>query len=426
MTRYVNRSHSLHILFLIFGWALASGCMSESRAPVSPETLTQMELESPAEANSSEPNLSVSPAGDIYLTWIERLTEDEASLYMARFDGNSWSSPTVIAGGSDWFLNWADFPSLSIADEQHLAAHFLAKSGESTYAYDVMLTVSENGGQTWSEPFKAHRDGTQTEHGFVSLLPWTENRFFATWLDGRNTGAAGHDGHGSGAMTVRAAFFNAAGNLYEEAVLDEKTCDCCQTSAALFHNGIVVAYRNRSDAEIRDISVVRYLDGSWTEPEKVHEDGWEIAGCPVNGPSLAAAGRQLAIAWFTASDDTPKVLVAASTNPTNPFAEPVRIDNGAPLGRVGLTFLGADRVLVSWLESTDAAAEVRARIIDVSDPAALQVGEAYTIALTSPERKSGFPRVAYANERVVFAWTEVMDNKKTRVKTALYGVAESP
>lgn len=31
-----------------------------------------------------------------------------------------------------------------------------------------------------------HRDGTPTEHGFVSMLPWPDARRDAVWLDGRN------------------------------------------------------------------------------------------------------------------------------------------------------------------------------------------------------------------------------------------------
>ena len=33
----------------------------------------------------------------------------------------------------------------------------------------------------------------------------------------------------------------------------------------------------------------------------VHDDGWKIAACPVNGPMLSARGRDVAIAWFTAT-----------------------------------------------------------------------------------------------------------------------------
>ena len=38
------------------------------------------------------------------------------------------------------------------------------------------------------------------------------------------------------------------------------------------------------------------------------DDGWRVAACPVNGPTLSARGRDVAIAWFTAKDDQPQSL----------------------------------------------------------------------------------------------------------------------
>jgi hypothetical protein len=67
-----------------------------------------------------------------------------------------------------------------------LAAHWLVKRGSATYAYDVNITQSKDGGKSWSKPIVPHRDNTQTEHGFVSLIPLNDGRLGANWLDGRN------------------------------------------------------------------------------------------------------------------------------------------------------------------------------------------------------------------------------------------------
>ena len=81
-------------------------------------------------------------------------------------------------------------------------------------------------------------------------------------------------------MTLRAATLDHVGTLYGETLLDERICDCCQTSAARTANGIVVAYRDRSDEEIRDIAVVRWQNGIWSVLQTVHEDRWHILGWP--------------------------------------------------------------------------------------------------------------------------------------------------
>ena len=99
----------------------------------------------------------------------------------------------------------------------------------------------------------------------------------------------------------------------DEAVLDTRVCDCCQTSAAMTAEGPVVVYRDRSEGELRDISIARLRNGEWSEPRTVFRDGWEISGCPVNGPvDRRRSGRRLAVAWFTAANDMSRVKLAFS------------------------------------------------------------------------------------------------------------------
>ncbi|MBK8293051.1 MAG: hypothetical protein IPK96_21060 [Flammeovirgaceae bacterium] len=89
---------------------------------------------------------------------------------------------------------------LAVNNNNYLA-HYLARSGTGTYAYDVALVQSSDG-KKWSKPFLLNTDNKEAEHGFVTILPYGDN-FFVTWLDGRNTvmeGMAGmegdhHDGH---------------------------------------------------------------------------------------------------------------------------------------------------------------------------------------------------------------------------------------
>ena len=394
---------------------LESARAAQQETPELQEPITF--LETPSSLHSAEPNLNTSPEGDVYLTWISKAGTNRASLHMARLEGQHWSAPIKIASGSNWFVNWADFPTLSPGADGHMAANFLVKSGASTYAYDVHLTTSTDAGKTWNSSFTPHSDGTQTEHGFVSLLPWHGDRFFATWLDGRNTGSSGHGDH-RGAMTLRAAFFDPSGALYEEALLDDKTCECCQTSAVKVNGQVIVAYRNRSDEEVRDIAVVRYKDGAWTKPSIVHDDNWEIAGCPVNGPSLAASGNTIGVGWFTAAGETPKIQAAVSNNLATSFSSPIQIDEGAPLGRIDLVSIDDGRMLVSWVEKTDTGAAIKVRLLTTANNAPV-VGPALTITQTSPSRRSGFPHMARTNGGVVLAWTEVAADNATTVRTAI-------
>ncbi|GLR16422.1 hypothetical protein GCM10007940_10370 [Portibacter lacus] len=381
--------------------------------------LSVNEILSPSK-NGGEPNLFVSDQGEVYLSWVEYLSDSTNALLFSKLKNDQWSAPKTIASGGNWFVNWADFPSLVVGgeNEKYLAAHWLQKSDEGTYDYDIRIAQSADGGENWSSSFVPHRDSISAEHGFVSMLPQSNGKFFATWLDGRNTkGGGGHEegghGHGGhGAMTLRAAVFDQNGNLSEEAELDSRICDCCQTAAVETEEGIIVAYRDRSDEEIRDISVVRKVNGKWTTPKPVFNDLWRIEGCPVNGPSLDAIGKVVGLAWFTMSGEEPQVKVAFSNDNGAHFAEPLRIDGGNPLGRVDMVMISNNKALVSWQEET--ADGTALNVVQVS-PNGIR-GEILTINVTANHVRN-FPRMVKSRNQIVFAWTE--KGEETHVKTAI-------
>ncbi len=358
------------------------------------------ELPSPAGQGSGQPNLAVAPDGRIYLSWIDRLGEGRFALRFSRREGAGWSVPQTIAEGTNWFVNWADFPSMVVLPDGTLAAHWLAKSGPGTYAYDVNIARSFDGGKTWSQPLVPHRDGTLTEHGFVSMFPAKDGSLGAIWLDGREM-KMGADGHGPGSMTLRYATIRRDGTLADETVLDAKVCECCQTSAALTDSGPIIVYRDRSDEEVRDISVIRWQAGKWSEPRPVHRDNWQINGCPVNGPSIAALGKRVAVAWFTAANNAARVRVAFSADAGETFSEPITVDDGRPAGRVDVLLLSDGSAMVCWLEKLDEGGAVRARRVWPDGKRA----ESVTIASSGTARSSGFPQMARSGDRLIFAWT---------------------
>jgi hypothetical protein len=362
------------------------------------------EIEVPAGPGGSLPHVAAD-GGTAILSWVEPADSGHA-LHFARWDGSSWTASRRIAAGTGWFVNWADFPSVVALGDGSLAAHWLQRSGAGTYAYDVMIVRSADDGRTWSAPFRPHSDGTATEHGFVSLFP-IDDALGAVWLDGRKfAGTAASPA--TNEMKLRVGVFRGS-DASAEALLDERACDCCQTAVALTSAGPLVAWRDRSEDEIRDIAVSRLVDGRWTEPAAVHADGWQIDACPVNGPQADARGAEVAIAWFTAAADTPRVLVAFSGDAGATFDAPIRVDGGDPLGRVDVV-LTSSGALVVWLERTAEGADVRARMVT----SAGRTGAAATLAETRAQRPSGFPRLAQYDGGVLLAWTEPGDTSRVR------------
>jgi hypothetical protein len=393
---------------------LLTACGESPAPPAVPEP---QPVAIPAAAGASTPFAATAGAA-VLLSWVEPTPTGHA-LRFARWDGSAVSEPATVAEGAGWFANWADFPSIMQLPDGRLAAHWLQRSGPGRYSYDVMLTWSDDAGATWSAPVKPHRDGTESEHGFVSLfaygsdlgLVWLDGRQFVTAADasggdgGHASGAAngaGHGGNGGGEMMVVFTTLRRDGSLGEEVVLDRRACDCCQTAVASTAAGPLVFYRDRSPDEVRDIAVVRIRAGEPTVPRPVHDDGWVIHGCPVNGPAADARVDDVAVAWFTAAHEEPTVNVAFSRDAGATFGVPVRIDEGHPVGRVDLLFTDDGRAFVVWLEHAGEGAELRGRLVDADG----RVGPSRALAATSAQRASGFPRMARRGGDVLLLWTE--------------------
>jgi thiol-disulfide isomerase/thioredoxin len=384
--------------------------------------LRAIAIESPAAVGSAEPFVAAR-GGRLHLTWLQEAPEGAMVLRTATLAGGIWSTPATIAAGKSLLANWVDFPSLLPLPDGSLVAHWLDRTTAEGEAYDIRVARSRDGGATWSAPLTPHRDGTQTEHGFVSLVEVGGERALAVWLDGRAYAEAASLGAGGGKTALRAAVLE-GDRFGAETVLDPRVCDCCQTSAASTPHGIFVAYRDRSEAEVRDISYVRFVGGRWTEPRTLHADGWEISACPVNGPAVAARGDRLAVAWFTAAKpgaagaagSAPtsggRVMLALSPDGGESFAAPLRIDAGNPVGRVDVEWLDDGTAVVVWNEHGEGeTAQVQARAIGVDG--ALE--PALTVARILGGRGSGFPRLAPYQDGVAVAWTDPGDRPRVRL-----------
>ena len=392
------------LLALVIG-----GCMSGDRSAGGAAALTM--LPSPAGPGSGEPFLATGPASAIHMTWIERTGDSSHAVRYARLTDDTWSAPSTVVERQDLFVNWADYPSVIATPSGRLLVHWLQRSGTGRYAYDVRVAQSSDSGKSWSRDTILHADRSSAEHGFVALWAAPGDSIGAAWLDGRETAGA-ESASAKGAMSVRSGSIAPNGTIGAEYALDLRTCDCCQVAATMTPSGPVVAYRDRTDDEVRDIAVVRRVGGQWTSPTIVHADGWHIEACPVNGPALASRGDTVAIAWFTGAQDTARVMVAFSTDGGERFASPVRIDGGSPVGRVGIVLDETGDAIVSWLERVppeDAAMQIR-RVSRTRG-----AGSPVTISRTSAARASGFPRIVRRGDELIAAWTVPGDSARVTV-----------
>jgi hypothetical protein len=354
----------------------------------------------PAAPGSQGPNLAVGAEDILALSWLEPDADGHRLQYSVLQD-SQWSKPVQVARGDDWFVNWADFPSVVPISGSLWAAHWLVRQPPGGYAYDVFFSVSSDGGVTWSDPVVPHDDGTPTEHGFVTLFPQPAG-IGLVWLDGRNMAEEPSPANELQGMTLRSAVYSKELNIANEAVVDELICDCCQTDVALTADGPVAVYRDRTPDETRDIYAARFIDDAWQPGIPVADDGWTIPGCPVNGPVVEANGEQVAVAWFTAANDTQRVRLARSGNSGESFSTPVDVTEGEVFGRVGLALLADGGAAVSWLcKESDDSARVCLRRVSVDG----HLGSVLVVSGEQHVSPLSVPQLARQGDHLIAAWT---------------------
>ena len=276
-----------------------------------------------------------------------------------------------------------------------LYATWLQQSGPGTYAYDIGMARSTDRGETWTMLGTLNDDRVLGEHGFVSMVPEGDG-VRAVWLDGRSMTGEGHDGHGGGDMSLRTTTINPT--IDPSKVIDERTCECCPTTMARTASGPVVLYRDRHADERRDVSIVGLTDDRWSQPRDVHRDNWEIAGCPVNGPSVAADADFVAAAWYTGGA-SPGVRVAMSRDGGATWDAPVPVGSEDATGRPDIC-LHEGRVHVCWIDQDeDASVLLWTHLRADGSPAPPK-----RIGPVAAGRRSGYPRLAPVGKAVLAVW----------------------
>jgi hypothetical protein len=178
---------------------------------------------------------------------------------------------------------------------------------------------------------------------------------------------------------------------------------------------VLAAYRGRTTGEVRDIRLVEYHAGRWSKPRPLHADGWNITGCPVNGPQLSARGPQVAATWFTAAHGQPRVFTKISPDGGRSFGVPLRIDLGKPQGRVDNLLFADGTAVITWLETGAADGTAGGIYLRTISPNG-QLAEPQLLAQATDSRAGGFPRSASIGaRRALLAYT--LEGDPSRVIT---------
>lgn len=352
------------------------------------------------------PRLINLPNNELLMSWVAPDGKNTA-LKFAKLKNGHIIKQGEVAKGANWFINWADFPSVVPITNQFWVSHRLVKqSGGKAYDYDIVLAISNDAGESWRDIGSPHRDKSAAEHGFAAVFSEGDAAGIV-WLDGReyfDKKDAAKNPNKSGNFSLRYARVQQDGSIGAEQVIDSSTCTCCWPSVTVTTAGPIAAWRSRTDAEIRDNNISLYQQGKWSAPKPLGAEGWQIDGCPVNGPAISAQGMHVAAAWFSAQGDRPRVLAAFSKDGGKSFSQPVEVDAASPLGRIALVWRDDNTAVISWVTAANSAgkhASLALRTISIDG----EMGEVQRIAEISTGRDTGVPQMAAAEQGVLLAWT---------------------
>ncbi|MBS1140107.1 MAG: hypothetical protein H6R13_1560 [Proteobacteria bacterium] len=304
------------------------------------------------------------PKGDYAKVWLEKQQTAPRLAIAAQFDaaGRLWLARVVgqqifVSHSSDTGKTFSEAvtvnrqPELISADGE--ARPQIGVVGQRVYvswtqalpqpfAGHIRFSVSEDGGQSFSDPITINDDSRPITHRFNAMLADARGVTLA-WIDKRD-GAGNPEYRGAAIYTARSTD---GGRSFEtNRNLANHSCECCRLGMAADSDGMtVVFWRQIFGKNVRDFALAR-LD----EPlRRVSEDGWEIDACPHHGGALAIdreGGRH--IAWFTGAEKSPGLHYRRIDGET--MSRPLRFGNlDAQSGHPQVAVVGRNVVLV-WRE----------------------------------------------------------------------------
>ncbi|MEO8053332.1 MAG: hypothetical protein ABI833_23270 [Acidobacteriota bacterium] len=364
------------------------------------QTLKVEPIANPAAAGSLEAHWGTAQDGSPLLSWIEPLKDSYALRYAIR-RGGRWSDPHTIVANRHFFRQPAESPSVISFLGGGLLAEWVEIPEGSSEAEYVYVSASADGVQ-WTAPVMANKDRSLVQHALVSMVASGDREASLVWLEALK----GEDAPSNLKRTV----VSSDGKVLKEESLDPDVCTCCPTSIVKTSRGLLVAYRDHTSQDIRDIALVRFENGRWTPSKILNADKWQINACPVNGASAASKGDRVAIAWYTEGDDKPRVQLVFSSDAGTTFTKPILVNTGDALGHASTALNDDGGAFVSWMEEGDKSSRVVARFVSAAGAAGpvVQIAQGSTQSL-------GYPRLLHAGNDTWIAWG---NSATTKVQTA--------
>jgi hypothetical protein len=427
-----------HLYLVLVVSSIAAGCSKSSTPPSSPLTpgpAVRLRID-----NADSRGASIAASGHRVVVVWAATTEAETNIHAAvsEDDGTTFAAPVRVNDiEGDARVNGEQAPRVAVGRDI-VVAWQSRQSGTS----QIRIARSTDGGRTFGGAETIHDTGLTGARGWSSLVLDADGSAHVAWLDGRNAktpavtsvgGSAGHAASGGHAHAepMRQDIFHmtlSPDGKRQESQVAANVCFCCKTSVTTApaaagagdsgpHGVVYVAWRHIYPVNLRDMAVASSTDGgrTFSQPVRVSEDGWQLEGCPEDGPSIAVGpDGTLHIAWPTISGKGASrkgIFYSYSTDGGRTFAPRSRVDEGEDVTNAAHPQIAVidGRVAVAWDESTAAGPRVRLRLIESVGGSTRGAGAwrpEFVPAVTFSEPGPiSYPAVAASASGLVGAWT---------------------
>jgi hypothetical protein len=391
--------------------AVATAALAVSVAGAQSAASSEVTLAVPGRANSTP---WIAGRGNIVVAAWSAAQKGGGDVFIAvsRDGGRRFTPPlqvNAIAGEAR--ISGEIAPRVSISGDganPEIAVLWNAKSSSGTV---LRLARSTDGGRTFAPARELQAGGAPGDRGWGAMALDAKGVAHAIWLDHRGMAISGdhseHKGEHDGvAMAQKSALYYASASAagVREKPLFNGVCYCCKTAMAIGGDGtIYTAWRHVFEGNFRDIAFSASRDGGATFSPmlRVNQDGWQINGCPDDGPAIAVdAGNVVHLAWPTVANDTGVILYATSRDGKS-FSKPVQVPTfGSPkASHPQIAIDGSGQVVIGWDEVRDGARGAGlVQVIDNKD----------AVTFGTPQhlgQSTMYPVMAAAEKGLVAAWT---------------------
>ncbi|MBC7900641.1 MAG: exo-alpha-sialidase [Saprospiraceae bacterium] len=399
---------------LVFPYA---ACVSDKPLVEAPAMAVRLSGE---EADAAEPAIVRDGEGNLYVVYVEHEADKKDDVYLQKVDGEMKNAGprTRVNKIPGIAKTWrGDPPTIAVGPTGSIYVGWRSKVEGGN---DLMLSVSTDGGQTFTDPVKVNDDSKPASHGMHSLAVDGNNNVFVAWLDERNIDTAAHVQSFDNPVDPGSEFYylNAHHNSNTPDQPEKKphkkvemvepnsevffssskdggktfsankklaveVCPCCKTALTIAPNGtLYISWRQVLDGDFRHIAVASSTDGGQTFSEAVivSDDEWKINACPISGAALSAEDDALKVLWYTAGDaGVAGVYTAESKDNGKTFSPRTLVNSDAVGGTPVITNQPGGKASFVY-PAKDGKVTVEAEIIDNATlPAAVHSnGKGYT------------------------------------------------